>query len=48
MAKGKKSLGEWAFLVGVLLAILGGFGVASLALSGEMVALILVVLGLVV
>ena len=48
MAKKKKSLGEWAFVLGVLLALLGGFLVSFGLVSGGTVALVLVVLGLLV
>lgn len=48
MARGKRSLGEWAFMLGVLLALLGGLLVAFDLVSASTVAIVLMVLGLAV
>lgn len=48
MAKEKRTFGEWAFIFGVLLALLGGLLVTLKLLSGGIVALLLVVLGIIV
>ena len=46
--KKNTSLGEWSFMLGVLLAVITGLGVASTLIPEGYVALLLVVLGLIV
>ncbi|OGI15340.1 hypothetical protein A3K63_05480 [Candidatus Micrarchaeota archaeon RBG_16_49_10] len=48
MAKGKRTFGEWAFVIGVLLALLGGLIVSLGLLAGGTLAVLLVVLGILV